>query len=91
MSSLDFAEKKHKSRNAIKGFLLFYFLACIADGFVLMFLGVPVVLHLFVTQLTLGEVVGVLLVDLALSIVVTPALMWLAGTMIRAKYRKEVL
>jgi hypothetical protein len=63
----------------------------VADAIVLVFVILPNALHLYATQLTPSDVVGILLIDFVISLVTTPAVMWLIGTIIRARYRKEVL
>lgn len=89
--SLDHAERGSESQNPAKEFILFYLITYVALGIVLVLLVLPCALRVYVTQLTPGDIVGILPVDLVLSLFVTPVVIWFARATIRARYRKEAL
>lgn len=66
-------------------------MTCLFVGIALVFLVLPYALRKYVTQLTPGDVVGILLADLVLSLFATPVVIWVARTTVRSRYRKEAL
>jgi hypothetical protein len=88
---LDHAEGRSEPQNSAKEFAFFYLMTYVFVGIVLVLLVVPYALRVYVTQLTPSDIVGILLVDLVLSLFLTPVTIWIVRTTVRARYRKEVL